>query len=422
MMKKSKAERELEKKAARRPHELATVKRLEKNIMNLYSPVQPKKPDEFKFDSEDVKSFEYPIEIGNTVIEKKSDGNCVHVIIDQKAKAGEKIRIYSSQLNPWNTACFPDVIPELLKQPSGYYHGELLGLKPKGVESFRALDEFIAVSRRPKLSTKDVTPDLVRQYPLKLDIFDVLRFEKKPMLSKPLEARRELLEKIISQDNHVNLIQQWNANSKESLQKLFLKAMGNGYEGLIAKDPASLYIPGSRDSDWIKLKEFTTLDLAVLGLYETSESKSAGKPFSAILVGTYNEKTRRFETVGKIKVGALADQKELYSQLPKLVKTGGDYRKVVKASPMTTINPTMESIKRKIPDYVVRYSSDNNIAVVEVKILDVTYSDNWHSCGIGYDGEQAHSLRLPTYKQLRSDKTRLSDVTTTKQVHSFYIG
>ena len=56
----------------------------------------------------------------------------------------------------------------------------------------------------------------------------------------------------------------------------------------------SLYLPGSRTDDWIKLKEFLTLDLAVLGLYETESSSKNEKLFSSMLVGTYNSKSGKF--------------------------------------------------------------------------------------------------------------------------------
>ena len=78
-------------------------------------------------------------------------------------------------------------------------------------------------------------------------------------------------------------------------------------------------------------------------------------------------------------------------------------------------------IKRKIPERIVSYNP-NDVAIAEVQVLDVTYKDNWHSCGLEYDGKHAHSLRIPTFVQLRTDKTRQQDVTTTQQIHKFYTG
>jgi len=410
-------QRELSKKDSRRLQELDIITQYQNE---LYTPVSPKKPMEFKFDKNNIESFEHPIAIGNTIIEKKSDGNCVHVIVDHKYS--EPIRIYSSDSNEWNPKCFPEIITELSCQPSGYYHAEMLGLNPDSAKNFKSLEEFVAVSNRPKQSTKNVTSKLIEQYPLKLDIFDVLRYENKILLNHTLNERRKMLENNIETKTHINLIPQWNINDAKTLHQKFLWAINEGYEGLIAKDPDSLYIPGSRDNDWIKLKEFTTLDLAVLGLYETPESQKAGKLFSAVLVGTYNSEINMFETMGKVKVGSKEDQLEIYNRLKNIIPTEGSYKNVANNSCNLHVNPEMAKITRKIPNQLITYNNKDDIAIIEIKILDVTYSNNWHSCGLNYDGIKAHSLRLPTYKQLRTDKTKQSEITSTAQIHEYYLG
>jgi ATP-dependent DNA ligase len=356
---------------------------------DTHFPVAPKKPCEFKFEKEDTVSFEYPIAIGNTIAEKKSDGFCVHVY-----KTMNDIKLYSSQSNEWNPECFPEIIKGLAKQPNGYYHGEILGINP-GTGRFTSLDEFTAIQKRPKLNSSDLTRELLETYPLKLDIFDVLVMDNKILAKNPLSERRYALEQRVQQGKHINLIQQWNVGNKEELQKLFLDVIDMNYEGLIAKDPDSLYIPGSRDTDWIKLKEFTTLDLAVLGFYSTPES--------------YNSDTKMFETVAKVKVGSKTDQDEIYSKVSHLLTD--------KANNIV-LNDAMYGIERKIPEQIVQYASD--IAVIEVQTQDITHSETWHSCGL--ENGKAHSLRIPTFKQVRKDKSRVQDVTTTQQIKEYYAG
>ena len=129
-----------------------------------------------------------------------------------------------------------------------------------------------------------------------------------------------------------------------------------------------------------------------------------------------------FETMGKVKVGSKEDQQEIYSRLKNIIPTNGVYENVVKNAGNLRINSEMSKIGRKIPNHIISYGNKDDVAIVEIKILDVTYSDNWHSCGLDYDGEKAHSLRLPTYKQLRIDKTKHKDVTSTEQVHDYYLG
>jgi DNA ligase-1 len=54
------------------------------------------------------------------------------------------------------------------------------------------------------------------------------------------------------------------ASSPEDLNKLFDQAQARGNEGLMIKDPESLYTPGRRGNSWLKLKrELATLDVVV---------------------------------------------------------------------------------------------------------------------------------------------------------------
>lgn len=416
-MAKTKIQTDLDRKTKRREQECQS---LAAYGLALHQPAAAKKPQEFKFDRHDLRSFEYAIGIGNTLLEKKSDGFCVHVSIDNASP--QKVRLYSSGSNEWNPACFPELRKGLDLLPSGYYHGELLGLSPDSTERFTSLDEFIAVENRPKTSAKNVTDELVSKYPLKLDIFDALRIGQKVMLSRPLSERRAALESIIEPSSNMNLIQQWSVGSPQEMQQIFSLAVINGYEGLIAKDPDSLYVPGSRDNDWLKLKNFTTLDLAVLGFYETPESVQARKPFSAVLVGSYNTDTGKYETLAKVKVGAKKDQEGIFERYQSgLVLTGGSYEGAVAANLAITLNPAMAKIDRKIPKSIVGPGMEH-LAIVEIQALDITHSDNWHSCGIGYDGTKAHSLRIPTFVRMRQDKSRIEDITTTQAIHQYYVG
>jgi ATP-dependent DNA ligase len=234
----------------------------------------------------------------------------------------------------------------------------------------------------------------------------------KSLLYLPFAERRSVLEETLLESQHVNLAKQLHVANASETHSTFLDAINNHYEGLIAKDPCSLYVPGSRDNDWIKLKEFTTLDLAVLGIYETAESIKAGKLFSAILCGSYNTDLNKFETVVKVKVGAVEDQEQIYSRIK-------DSLWEVNDSKLILFNPDMYKIQRKIPKKIVEYTR-SNIAIVEIKTLDVTYSHNWHSCGLSYDTIHSHSLRLPTFVRLREDKTKRSDITTSQQMHNLY--
>ena len=55
--------------------------------------------------------------------------------------------------------------------------------------------------------------------------------------------------------------------SAEDVEMAFSRSRAAGNEGLIAKDPASVYTPGRRGKSWIKLKRaLATLDVVVTGV------------------------------------------------------------------------------------------------------------------------------------------------------------
>ncbi len=414
MARKTKLEKDLIKKTQRRKEETL----LNITNWNLSSPVSPKKPIEHSFDKNDPESFRRVTELGNTIAEIKRDGYGVKIIINRKSD--NPIRLFSISGNEWNLQCFPELIPDLNKYPNGYFHGEIFGRHPDGVEVFSSLDEFTAIQKRPKNNPDSLTPEMLENYPLRIEIFDVLSMHDKPLLLTRLRERRRLLEENLPQTKHVGLIKQWEISCHIALHKIFIWAINNKKEGLIAKDPDSYYVPGSRDNDQIKLKEFLTVDLAVLGFYETESSITAGKPFSAILVGSFNEKTGRLETMAKVKVSKKTDQSLIMKYVKKLVTTDESLEKAQGANTLIELNPGITFKKDKLPIQICVFGPDDILPIVELQTQNVTFSENWHSCGFDNETGKAHSLRIPTFKQVRDDKCHIIDVTTTKQIQKLF--
>jgi len=54
-------------------------------------------------------------------------------------------------------------------------------------------------------------------------------------------------------------------NSEKDISQLFRQSRELGYEGLVLKDPDSIYTPGRRGGAWIKMKEeLDTIDAVVI--------------------------------------------------------------------------------------------------------------------------------------------------------------
>lgn len=94
--------------------------------------------------------------------------------------------------------------------------------------------------------------------------FDLLFENGRSYLKAPLQERRELLRglKLPSQFQLSGVVP---AHSAQQIESEFKRARLRSNEGLMIKDPASAYLPGSRGMFWFKLKkELATLDVVVV--------------------------------------------------------------------------------------------------------------------------------------------------------------
>lgn len=81
--------------------------------------------------------------------------------------------------------------------------------------------------------------------------FDCMYTRGKDILREPLRRRRTVLEKELSgAEGPVLVARRLAADGLEAWEEV----KAHGWEGLIAKDPDSLYQPGARTSSWIKVK------------------------------------------------------------------------------------------------------------------------------------------------------------------------
>jgi ATP-dependent DNA ligase I len=323
---------------------------------------------------------------GRTLAEIKYDGYRVQV------HKGSKVSLYTRNSNPLNPEVFPEISEDLDRLPRGIYDGELVGYGS-------ALDGFNAVKKRVR---DELDESLVEECPVQIKFFDVLQLENRLLVDQPLAERRSYLEDYVQ-----NYSEQTAISDSEQLKAKFEEVTSQKLEGLVCKNPDSIYVPGSKTKDWIKLKNFMSLDFVVLGVYK-GEGKASTLPFAAVLVGTSNN--GRYETISKVGISNREMIDSLYKKIkPSLVKT---------APGSLSLSPEInkKTYARKLPSMYVNPQAS---AVVEVSFLNITRSNNWHSCGLE-DGK-AYSLRIATLKNLRFDK-RVQDCNTTEQVAELYTG
>jgi len=104
------------------------------------------------------------------------------------------------------------------------------------------------------------------EIPVRFVVFDVLWIDGRSLIAEPLSARREILDAIPLPGISM-AAERFKASSVREIDELFDKSRERHREGLMIKDPASIYQAGRRGMAWIKLKKaFATLDVVVTGV------------------------------------------------------------------------------------------------------------------------------------------------------------
>lgn len=97
---------------------------------------------------------------------------------------------------------------------------------------------------------------------MSLVLFDVLYVGGKSVMREPWRDRRKRLEDLVEGHRLPRIAV---VPVTEDAPTLYETWVGMGGEGVVLKDPASLYRPGERSSAWLKLEPQLTLDVIVTG-------------------------------------------------------------------------------------------------------------------------------------------------------------
>jgi DNA ligase-1 len=115
-----------------------------------------------------------------------------------------------------------------------------------------------------RLGRKTIGEDLLLEVPVILVAYDLLYAGGRVLTDESLAERRKLLEQIIPAEGTVRVSKAKRFSMVAALDDEFNDARARGNEGLMIKSPASLYKPGRRGREWLKLKRaIATLDVVV---------------------------------------------------------------------------------------------------------------------------------------------------------------
>ena len=156
-------------------------------------------------------------------------------------------------------------------------------------------EQILAFSELQKrLGRKTIGAELLREVPVVLVAYDLLYAGGRVLTDEPLNERRRILEEIVTQNSVLRVSSAKLFNEVAALDEEFDQARARGNEGLMIKSPASLYKPGRRGRDWLKLKRaIATLDVVVTAV-EVGHGKRKN------LLSDYTFAVRRSEDDGEL--------------------------------------------------------------------------------------------------------------------------
>jgi bifunctional non-homologous end joining protein LigD len=124
--------------------------------------------------------------------------------------------------------------------------------------------------------------------------FDLLWYDGYSLMDLPFKTRKEKLISILPENEIIRISQSYTTSGTD----FFEAANKLNLEGVMAKKENSLYIPGVRSKEWLKIK-INKRHEVVIGGYTINENTS--KLFSALLVGVFENGKLRY--TGKIGTG-----------------------------------------------------------------------------------------------------------------------
>ena len=184
-------------------------------------------------------------------VEDKFDG----IRAQAHVKEG-RVSIYSRTMDEI-THRFPELIEPLKSLTTDVViDGEIVPATDERILPFSELQK--------RLGRKTIGANLMADIPVVLVTYDLLYAAGRVLINEPLEARLKTLAQLIPTEGPLRLSVAKRFQEVAALDDEFAAARDRGNEGLMVKSPASIYKPGRRGREWLKVKRaIATLDVVV---------------------------------------------------------------------------------------------------------------------------------------------------------------
>jgi bifunctional non-homologous end joining protein LigD len=170
--------------------------------------------------------------------------------------AGDQIRI-TGRRGGDETAHYPEAqaIRAGIRAGQAIVDGELVVLDADGKPSFERMQQRINVVR--DIDVRRVAAE----HPVTFIAFDLLELEGRDMRNTELRIRKKTLRETIVDSPNILFAEHVERDGKS----LFDVARASGIEGIMGKRADSLYHPGLRTQEWVKIKSWLTQSCVIAG-------------------------------------------------------------------------------------------------------------------------------------------------------------
>ena len=258
-----------------------------------------------------------------------------------------KVEIYSRNGISYNRK-FAEISKQLQHIPHNcILDGEVVVLDANGRPNFQKLQRYDSETTKGKLLYY---------------VFDLLHLNGMDTISLPLLERKSLLPDILEGLENVLYCDHIEGMGPT----LYDRATQAGMEGVMAKKANSVYVPGYRSENWLKIKNIHSEEAIICGY---TDSIGGGSLFGSLILGMFNDGTLTY--VGNCGSGySVSEQKRLLTKMKRLQSEKNPFDKKIQ-------------LKGRKPNWVK-----------PKLICEVKFSE-WTNNGV---------MRHPIYKGLRDAK------------------
>jgi len=272
--------------------------------VSLFSPIRPMLAERVKSakEAEEKLGKEFAAEY-------KLDGERVQIHL-----GGDKVVLFSRRLENI-TSHYPDIVENITKA----LKTEEIILEAEAVAINENTGEFLPFQELMHRRRKYNIDRIVSQYPITVNLFDMMYLNGRDLLNSTYEERRKKLEDITVENEFVKLVPKIIVRSENEVEDFLENGINAGCEGLMLKVLDAPYRAGARGSNWLKLKrEYRnelgdSLDLVVIGAF-FGKGRRTGR-YGTLLLSTYNQEKDTFESICKVGTGFTDENLDQFYQI-----------------------------------------------------------------------------------------------------------